>query len=237
MTTVNFKESMPEFGTPNHNDTTIQTKRPYDIFTKQKTSKGTTLLNIKCSCGDPVCKNKVSFYYDGLNHYSSLKNLGSDTQVTIQTNYKKDADKAENVMWNPSDENIAEFIDFSNAAQEAIAFKQELLQTLYAQLQVRIKGCTDIQILVRKEKSEIRFILFEIPNTLPNVPLLCESKDYLECLGIIATLPADTDTSKIKNDTADMTNPFFAPVIAWVKLLGEENQQDLEIHSIWVMPE
>ena len=81
------------------------------------------------------------------------------------------------------------------------------------------------------------FYLFEIPNVFPKVPLLNEAKTYLECLGLVATLPAEIDTSKIKNDYADMANPFFKPIIEWVKLLGEENQMELQIKNIWVIPE
>jgi hypothetical protein len=234
---VDFKEKPPKFGEQNHDDKATKTKDPYKIFTENKKSKGTVLLDMRCSCTDSNCRNKISFYYNGLNHYFSSKNLGSDTEVSIQSCDKAEGEKYNNVMWDPTEENVLKFTNFAETAREAITFKQKLLNGLYAQLQVRIKGYNEIQIMVRKEDSKFLFILFEIPNACPRIPLLNEAKEYHECLGVIATLPTDTDTSKIKNDWADMKNPFFAPIINWVKLLGEENQLTLEINNIWVMPE
>lgn len=235
--TVNFKEKVPEFGTSTYEDKATTTKGPYEIFAIQKKSTGTVIFDMRCCCSDSDCKNEISFYYNGLNHYSSSKNLGSDKEVSIYPREEKEEGRANNVMWNPTEENVAQFIDFAETAREAIAFKQELLRDLYAELQVRIKGYDEIRIMVRKEESEFRFLLFEIPNVFPKVPLLRESKSYRECLGVVATLPSDTDTSEIKNDYANLKNHFFAPVVAWVNQLGVENDLKLAVNSIWVMPE
>lgn len=240
MTTFDFKNNQPEFGTQiSHEDKSVKTKRPYDIFAKQKKSKGEILLVMRCACGDPNCRSSVSFHYSGLNHYGDSANLGSDTHVSINPYHEEAEGKADNVMWNPTEENVSEFINFSETVREAIAFKQKLLKDLYAELQVRIKGVDyegELRMIVRKEETAVQFYLFEIPNIFPKVPLHNQAKTYRECLGLIATLPAETDISKIKNDYADMVNPFFKPVIEWVKLLGEENQMELRIKNIWVMP-
>ena len=235
---INFKTNPPEFGDSVRKDTTIRTKRPSEIFEKTKKSKGLTFLDIKCCCNSTNCKNGIYFYYAGLSHYCSSSNLASDTEVNINlSSHQENEEMANNVMWIPTEDNVAEFVAFSETSREAIAFKQELLIGLYATLQVRIEGYDETQIIVRKEENEIRFILFEIPNAFSNVPLLRESTRYRECLGVIATLPIDTDTSKIENEHADMRNPFFEPVTTWVKSLGETNQLDIAISSIWVMPE
>jgi len=237
MIIVNFKVKVPYFGIPKHDEKAITTKNPYEIFSEQRKSKGSIMLDMRCCCNDSSCKSNITFYYSGLDRYTSSKNLASDTEVNILPYHEEKKGRASNVLWNPTIENVAQFISFLETTREAIAFKQELLGGLYAELQIRIKGYDEILIVVRKDESGIRFILFEIPVTFPKVPLLCESKDYFECLGVIATLPANMDTSKIKNDYADINNPFFEPVISWVKLLGQENQLDLSISNIWVMPE
>ena len=226
MIVKNFKEELPEFGNQNYNNRSVTTKGPYDVFAEQKISKGTVFFDMKCCCSDPDCKNNISYYYSGLNHYGSSKNLGNDAEVNIDQYHKEIKGRSDNVIWNPTKENVNEFIAFTETAREAIAFKQELLRSLYAELQVRISGYGEVRIMVRKEDTEFRFILFEIPNTFPKVPLLYESKSYRECLGIIAIIPSDTDTSKIKNDYADMTNHFFKPITTWVNLLGKENLLD-----------
>ena len=237
MLVVNFKQMVPMFGTPNLGEKGIKTKGPDEIFKEQKKSEGRIMFDLRCSCTDSGCTNEITFSYNGLNHYTSSKNLGSDTEVNIHPYHKEQEGRANNVMWNPTEENVTQFVSFSETVREAIAFKKELLRGLFALLQVRIKGYDEIEIVVRKEETEIRFILFEIPNDFPNVPMLYQSENYRECLGVIATLPVDTDTSKITNDYADMKNPFFEPITQWVKLLGEENELNLEIRNIWVMPE
>ena len=238
MKVVNFKYNLPAFGSRNDYHNSVKTADPHEIFSLQRESKGVFMLHMKCCCSDPSCKNGIDYYYSGLNYYFGQKNLGSDTEVNIHPHDNEKGETANNVYWNPTEENVAEFTSFAETIREAIAFKKELLRGLYARLQVKINGYTDIEILVRKEEAEIRFILFEITNILPKVPLLYESKTYRECLGVIATLLSDTDTSEIKNDYADMKNPFFEPIITWVKSLGEENKIDLEkISRIWVMPE
>lgn len=234
---VNFKEKVPEFGISTYENKATTTKSPYEIFKDQQKSKRTIFFEMKCCCSDPCCKNEISFYYNGLDHYASSKNLGSDKEVSINPCDGKEEGRANNVMWNPTEENVAQFIAFSETAREAIVFKQELLRGLYAELQVRIKGYDEIRIMVRKEDEEFRFILFEIPNTFTKVPLLYESKSYRECLGVIATLPSDTDTTEIKNAHADMRNPFFQPITEWVNRLGEENDLKITVKNIWVMPE
>lgn len=234
---VNFKEKAPEFGVLKYDEKAMTTKNPHEIFANQKKSKGSIIFDMKCCCTDSDCQSRIMFMYSGLNRYIGSRNLGSDTEIAIHPESKKEEGRANNVWWNPSEDNVGQFVDFAETAREAVAFKLELLTGLYAELKVRIKGYDEIQIMVRKEETEIRFILFEIPNTFPKVPLLREAESYRECLGVIATLPPDTDTREIKNDYADMINPFFAPIIAWVNLLGVKNQLDLVISSIWVMPE
>lgn len=241
MTTFDFNDKQPEFGTRiSYENNSVKTKGPDEVFVKQKQSKGKILLDMRCTCGDPDCTNRISFHYSGLNRYGDSRNLGSDTQINIYPYHKEEKGKADNVMWNPTQENVYEFINFSDTVREAIAFKQELLKGLYAELQVRVKRFdneVELQLIVRKEETGVLFYLFEIPNIFPKVPLLSEAKTYRECLGLVAILPAEIDTSKIKNDYADMANPFFKPIIEWVKLLGEENQTELHIRNIWVMPE
>ncbi|ETB63733.1 TPA: hypothetical protein DIC38_02945 [Candidatus Nomurabacteria bacterium] len=241
MTTFDFNDNQPEFRARVFDgDKSVKTERPYEIFGKTKKSKGTTFLDMECACGATDCVSRISFYYSGLNHYCNSRNLGSDTQININPSHKEENGRANNVMWDPTDENVSEFINFSETVREAIAFKQKLLNGLYAELQVRIKGIDyygEVQLIVRKDETDMLFYLFEIPNVFPKVPLLNEAKTYLECLGLVATLPAEIDTSKIKNDYADMANPFFKPIIEWVKLLGEENQMELQIKNIWVIPE
>ena len=234
---INFNEKLPGFGSLNHDKTKIITKCPHEIFASQKQSEGITFFDMVCCCGDTDCKSEISFGYHGLNHYGNSRNLASDTDVYISPRHKEEKGRANNVMWNPSEENVAQFISFTETVREAIAFKQELLRSLYAELQVRIDGYGEIRLIVRKEEDGFRFILFEIPNVFPKVPLLRESKSYRECLGIIAILPADTDVSEIKNDYANMKNRFFAPIIGWVKFLGDINHLNLAIENIWVMPE
>lgn len=237
MIVLNFKENPPEFSAANYDGNMItRTKGPYQIFAERKKSKGTILLHIRCSCGDSQCKNSISLYYNGLNHYAGSRNIGNDKQVDIHPSHKEEG-KASNIVWDPTEENIARFVEFSETAREAIAFKQELLKGLFAELQIRIIGYEEIEIIVRKEDSGIRFILFKIPHAFPIVPLLYKAKGYDECLGVIATLPPDTDTSKIKNEYADTGNLFFEPIVTWVKLLGEQNKLNLEIRNVWVMPE
>lgn len=237
MITVNFNEKLPTFGMFNHDDKKIRIKNPDEIFAKQKKSKGGIYLNMRCCCSDSDCNNKVSFYYSGLSYYFGSKNLGSDTEINIHPSHDEVKGKANNILYAPTNENLKEFTDFFETVKEAIDFKKSLLNGLYAQLQVRIKGYPEIQIMVRKDEKGIHFLLFEISKDLPLVPLLSEAESYYECLGVIGKLPSDTDTSKIKNDHADMKNLFFGPVIEWVKSLGKENQLDLTISSIWVMPE
>lgn len=230
MVTINFQENMPKFGT--FKNKTIGTQKPSKIFSEKEISKNGTMLNIKCSCGDSKCKNSITFFYDGLNCYTSSKNIGNDKQINILPCHKEN-----NITWNPAEENVAEFVSFYKTVREAILFKQKLLDRLYAELLVRIKDYGEIQIIVRKEKFETLFILFEIPKNFPKVALYSEAPSYRECLGIIGVLPTNIDTSKIKNGYADMRNPFFEPIIKWVEILGKENQLTLEIQNIWVMPE
>lgn len=232
MNIINFAENLPIFGEKKENRTTITTKKPYEIFK----GIGTTVLGIKCSCQDPTCTNMIYFNYSGLEYYFGSRNLGSDTHINILNSYK-DEGKADNVMYEPSKENLSEFISFFHDVQKAVNFKKEILNGLYAQLQINIKNFSTIELMVRKTEKEFVFILFEIGIDLPNIPLISEAKDYKECLGVIAKIPVDTDVSKIKNDYADMNNPFFKPVIEWAKLLGQENNVELEIRNIWVMPE
>lgn len=239
MKTLNFKENFPKFG--NYYNETIRTKDPYEIFANQKKSTGSIMLRMPCCCGDSDCKNRLNFYYTGLNMYTNSKNLSDDKKVIIQPSPEtKKEGMTNNIMWNPTKENVTKFIEFSETVIEAIAFKQELLNGLFATLQVKIKKhntVKELEIIVRKDETGIRFILFKIRVAFPNVPLLYESTGYHECLGVIATLPTDTDTSKIKNDYADIKNPFFEPVITWVKLLGEANELDLVIINILVILE
>ncbi len=235
MITLNFEENIPNFGTLTYDEKKIKTKDPSRIFAEQKKEEFMPLLNMKCTCGNPTCTNKISFFYEGLDLYGDSKKVGiRDDIINILT--CQDTKNAGNVKWNPTEENIVNFVSFSKTVREAILFKQKLLDGLYAELMVSIKGYSEIQIIVRKEKFETLFILFEIPKDFPKVPLYSEAPSYRECLGIIGTLPTNIDTSKIKNDYADMRNPFFEPVIKWIELLGKENNLDLEIQDIWGMP-
>jgi hypothetical protein len=228
---VNFKKNPPEFSTPSKIGEVINTKSPDEVF------KGKIMFDMKCSCTTPNCKHRMTFYYPGLTYYCGLKNLSDETKINIMPPYSTEPGQVKNVIWDPVEEDVDAFVAFSKTIREAIVFKRELLKGLFALLQVRIKGYHETHIIVRKEENEIRFILFEIPNAFSNVPLLRESTGYRECLGIITTLPIDTDTSKIENEHANMADPFFEPVITWVKSLGEVNQLDITIDNIWVMPE
>ncbi|MEN9338557.1 MAG: hypothetical protein RI945_282 [Candidatus Parcubacteria bacterium] len=140
-------------------------------------------------------------------------------------------------MWNPTEESIAELMTFTETVKEAIIFKKELLSELFAELQVWIKNYEEIHIAVRKDEAGIHLFLYDIPVIFAKVPLLSESKSYRECLGLIATLPSDTDLSEVKNDWAKKSNPFFTPVIEWVNLLAKENGVSDISADMWVMPE
>lgn len=238
MITLNFQEKLPEFGTLNYNKKLVTTEEPHKIFVQQRKSKGTTSVEIECSCPDPDCKNRLLIFYNGLNRYFSSRNIGSDTEINIHPQHDENEHRANNIMWNPTEESTNEFIEFIETAKEAIIFKKELLTELFAELQVYIQNYGEIQIAVRKDDKGIHLFLYDIPVIFTKVPLLSESKNYRECLGLIATLPLDTDLSEVKNDWAKRSNPFFTPIIEWVNLLAKENElSDIGNPTIWVMPE
>ncbi len=239
MITVNFKEKLPEFAIVDSTTEAIKTRYPDDVFVEQKKrEEKMVLFNLKCSCkGTTECGNMLNFYYDGLERYTNSNSVGHDTKVNVLSNHKPNTSPGV-LIWDPSEENVAELTSFLKVLKEAIIFKRSLLDGLCAKLEVRIDGHPNIEILIRKGEDGIRLLLFEIPDELASkIPLLSESGSYKECLGTVAILPAGTDLGKIRNEFADMMDPLFGPVAEWISLLGKENNLNLQIDDIWVIPQ
>lgn len=239
MEIFDFKDKLPEFGDLAYDKKSVTTKDPSCIFAKQQKSKGTVIFEVKCSCSEHDCQNRVSFFYHGLNHYFDSCFGKVSGEVSIQPYFQKEEGRANNTTFVPDEKNITGFINFLETAKEAIAFKQDLTKSIFAELRVNIKGFnyeSELTLIVRREESGFNFCLFKISSLLSRVPLLKESKSYYECLGVVVIIPADTDIGEIKNDYANLANPFFKPVVEWVQLLGKENQIELQIQNIWVVP-
>lgn len=184
--------------------------------------KVNTYLNFVCS---DDCGAKIDLAYHGLNHYFPGQG-DQDSTINFTPAYGLDKfkDSADNIcvdfVKNPNV--MEEFNDFFWTVKNAQKFKTDLTENLWCLLEFHTgHGNNGFSVIVRSEGEKVQFFLFEIPDTIPVIPVLEESTNPKHCLGLIHETTGDANT--LKQGDCNEKNPLLAGVYEWAQKMFLEN--------------